>query len=121
MTQSLQKIKRIYFNLLKAANRNKARDNLGHNATAKETKDESSKEEVPFINEVSILPAVANAVVPAGKQNAVTAETTTPNKPAAYHLASQPLATNNSAVPDAPIQSLAAPPATIPAGNADLA
>ena len=59
--------------------------------------------------------------MPASTQNAVTADTAAPNQPAANYLASQPQATNNSAVFDAPIQSLAAPPAAIPVVNADNA
>ena len=59
--------------------------------------------------------------MPAGTQSAVTAETTAPNQPAADHLVSQPQATNNSAVPDAPIQSSATTFAAIPVVNADHA
>ena len=54
-------------------------------------------------------------------QNAVTARTPPPNQLAADDLTSQPQANNNLAVYDAPIQSLAAPPATIPVFNADNA
>ena len=57
--------------------------------------------------------------MPTGPQNAVTAETVATNQSPADHLASQPQSTNNSAVPDLPIQSLVAPPAVIPVVNAD--
>ena len=93
------KTKRVHFNLLKAASRKNVLDDIGQNAPARDTNEESSEEEVPFIDEVPTLPAVANAAVPAGTQNAVTAETAAPNQPAADHLAFQLQATNNSAVP----------------------
>ena len=95
------------------------RDDIGQNAPARDTNEKSSEEEVPFIDEVPTLPVVANAAVSVGTQNAVTAETPAPNQPDADNLTSQPQATNNSAVPDEPIQSLAAPPAAIPVVNAD--
>ena len=79
------KTKHVHFNLLKAANRNKASKNLGYNAAARDTEEESSEEEVPFINEIPTLPTVTNSAVPAGTQNAVTAETTEPNQPAVDH------------------------------------
>ena len=44
----------------------------------------------------------------------MTAKTTARNKPGADHLASQPHAFDNSGVPNAPIKSLAEPPAKIP-------
>ena len=95
------KTKRVHFNLLKTASRKNVRDHIGQNAAARDTNEESSKEEVPFIDEVPNLPAVATATVPAGTQNAVTTETAVPNQQAADHLAFQPQATNNAALPDA--------------------
>ena len=59
--------------------------------------------------------------MPAGTQNVVTVNTAASNLLAADQLAYQPQATNNSAVPDALIQSLAVPPAAIPVVNADHA
>ena len=116
------KTKRVHFNLLKAASRNKnVREDIGHDAPAEETREESSDEEVPFIDPVPILPAVANAAVPAGTQNVVTAEAAAPNQQATDHLVSQPQAFDNSAVPNEPIQSLAALPVALPVGNADHA
>ena len=52
----------------------------------------------------------------ADTQNTVTAVTAAPNQPAA-----EPQATNNLALPNAPIQSLATPLAAIPIVNADHA
>ena len=69
--------------------------------------EESLEEEFPLIDEVPTLPGVANAAVPAGKQNAETAKTAGPNHPA-----------DNSAVYDAQMQSLAAPHLPIPVFNA---
>ena len=105
MDADSEKTKRVHFNLLKAATRKNVLDDIGQNAPAKDTNRESLEEEVPFIDKVPILPAVANAAVFANTQNAVTAETAVPNQPAANLLASQPQPTNNSAMPDAPIQS----------------
>ena len=115
------KTKRVHFNLLKAASRKNVRDDIGQNEPATDTNEESFEEEVPFIDEVPTLPPVSTAAMPAGTQNGVTAKTAAPNQPAADHLASQPQATNNSAVPDAPIQVLAAEFAAIPAVNPDHA
>ena len=68
------KSKRVHFNVLKVANRKKVR-----RAPVGETDEESSDEEVPLIDEVPNLPTVANAAVPAGTHNAVTAKTTEQN------------------------------------------
>ena len=92
------KTKRVHFNLLKAANRNKACEKLCHNAAARKTKEESSEEEVPFINEVPTGPAIANAAVLAKSQ---------------YY--------GNLAVANSQIQSMAKPPQAIPVVNADHA
>ena len=43
------KTKRVHFNLLKAAGRKNVRDDIGQNAPARDTNEESSEEEVPFI------------------------------------------------------------------------
>ena len=61
--------KRVHFYLLKAAKR----ENVC-GAPVGATDEESSEEEVPVIDQVPILPAVDNAALPAGTQNAVTAE-----------------------------------------------
>ena len=114
-----RKPKRVNFNLLKASSRINVRESIGYDVQTGETGEKSSEEEVPLINEILILPAVANAAVHTSTNNSVTAETTAPNQPAAYHLALQPQATNNSAIPDARIQSLAAPFAAIPVVFAD--
>ena len=66
-------------------------------------------------------PAVANAAVPASTQNTVTAKAAAPNQQAINHLATQSQASDNSAVPNAPGQSLAEPPAAIPDVSADNA
>ena len=116
-----RKTKRVHFNLLKAASRKTERDDIGQNEPARDTNEESSDEEVPLIDEVLNLPTVANAAVPVGTHNAVTAETTVSNQQVPDSLASHLQATNNSAVPDAPIQSLAALHAAIPVVNADNA
>ena len=113
------KTKRVHFNLLKAMSRKIVRDHIGQNAPARDTNEDSSEEEVPLIDKVLTLPAVANAAVPAGPQNAVTAEKVAVNQPTIDHFSSQQQATNNSAVTDVPIQSLVAPPAVIPVVNAD--
>ena len=97
------------------------RVDIGQNAMARDTNKESSEEEVPFIDELPTLPAVANAAVPAGTQNTATAEAAAPNQQAIDHLATQSQAFDNSAVPNAPVQSLAEPPAAIPIVNADHA
>ena len=110
------KTKRVHFNLLKSAKRENVRG-----APVGEIDKESSKEEVPFINHVPILPAVANAAVAAGTQNAVAAKTIAPNQQAPDHLATQSKASDNSAVPNAPVQSLSQPPAAIPDVSADNA
>ena len=61
--------------MLIAASRNKnVREDIGHDAPTEETGEESSDEEVPFIDQVPIQPAVVNAAVPAGMQTVVTAE-----------------------------------------------
>ena len=93
--QSLEKTKRVHFNLLKAASRKSVPDNIGQNTLAGDTNEESSEKEVPLIDEVPNLPTVANAAVPAGTHNAVTAETNAQNQQVADSLASQPQATNN--------------------------
>ena len=113
------KTKRFHFNFPKAANRNKARKTFCHNAAAGETEEESYEEEVPFIDELPTLHAIANAAVPAGTQNAVTAKTAAPNQSAAKHLAFRPQASDNSVVPNSPIQSLAKSPAAIPVVNVE--
>ena len=87
------KTKRVHFNLLIAATRKHVHDDIGQNAPARDTNEERSDKEVLFIDEVLILPSVANAAVPASTKNAVTAETTAPNQPAADHLAFIPQAT----------------------------
>ena len=109
------KTKLVYFNLLKAASRKTVRDDIDKSAQAIDTNEESSEEEVPFIDEAPTLPAVANAAVPAGTQNAVTANATTD------HLATQSQAFDNSAMPNALVQSLAEPLAAIPVVIADQA
>ena len=43
------KTKRVHFNLLKSASRKNVRDDIGQNAPTRETNEESSEEEVPFI------------------------------------------------------------------------
>ena len=97
------------------------RDDIDQNAPARDTNEESSEKEVPFIDETPTLPAVANAAVPAGTQNAVTPKASAPNQQATDHLATQLQASDNSAVPNVPVQSLAEPPAAIPVVIADHA
>ena len=115
------KTKRVHFNLLKAESRKNVRDDIGQNALAGDTNDKSSEDEVSFIDDVPTLPAVANAAVPPGTQNAVTAEAAAPNHPASDHLATHPQDFDNSAVPNAPIQSLAEPAAAKPVVSTDNA
>ena len=119
--RTLKKTKRVRFNLLKAASRKNLRDNIGQNAPARDTSEESSEETVPFIDKLPNLPAVANAAVPAGMQNAVTVKAAALNQQATDHLATQPQDSDISAVPNAPVQSLTEPPAAIPVVIADEA
>ena len=46
------------------------RDDIGQNAPARDTNEECSEQEVPFIDEVLTLPVVANAAVPAAVPDA---------------------------------------------------
>ena len=110
------KTKRVHFNLLKAAKRENVRG-----AHVGETDEESSDEDVPFIDELPTLLAVTNAAVPAGKQNTVNAEAAAPNQQGTDHLATQSQASDNSAVPNEPVESLDEPPAAIPDVSADNA
>ena len=121
-----EKTKQVHFNMLKAASLKNVRDDIGQNAPASYTNEESFEEEVSFNDKVPSLPSVANAVVPAGTQNAVTAKAAPPNKQvndhlATDHMATQSQASDNSAVPNAPVQFLAEPPAAIPDISADNA
>ena len=59
--------------MLKAASRKTVRYDIGQNAPTRDTNEESSEEEVFFIDKVPTLPAIANATVPANTQNAMTA------------------------------------------------
>ena len=115
------KTKQLHFNLLKAASCKTVAEYIGQNTLAGDTNKESSEEEVPFIDELPTLPAVTNAAVPAGTQNTVTAKAAAPNQHTTDHLATQSQASDNSAVRNAQVQSLAEPPAGIPDVSADNA
>ena len=67
--------------MLKAASRKNVREDIGQNSLTGDTNEKSSEEEIPFIDEVPTLPAVANAGVPAEALNAVNFETAAPNQP----------------------------------------
>ena len=96
-------------------------ESISQNTPPGYSNEKSFDEEVPFIDEVPTLPAVATPAVPSDTQYAVTAETVAPNQPAVDIMAIQPQVSDKSAVTNALIQSMAKPTATIPVVSADHA